>query len=226
MAESKGLLHEAKRLTTKARVKRDNAAGIQADAQFSTALNKLTSQFPGLQAQLKSRAAMKEAGIDVGPMPDLAKPAWRLRDQIVGYGRPTPQFLNSRSADVARLIETLQSQADEAWKSWAGEQIRALAVEPDLLQGPRGQALTDKLADLAQVAKRSFNSTDFAVFRLGADQVHDLIAELREPIRPDDVVARIDAGHGTLTFADLDDEEIDVLRHAVEAGRRVRLSIR
>ena len=40
MAEG-SLLLDAKRLTAKARVKRDNAAGMQADGQFSTALSKL-----------------------------------------------------------------------------------------------------------------------------------------------------------------------------------------
>lgn len=226
MAEAKGLLHNAKRLTTKARVKRDNAAGIQAEAQFSTALNKLTSQFPGLQAQLSNRAELKAAAITIGPAPDLAKSAERLRGQITEYGRPTPQFMNSRSADLANLIRSLQLLNDEAWKSWASGQLSALSADPQLLEGPRGQVVKDKVADLARLAARPFNAADFKLFKLGVDRLRDLIGELQDPARPEEVISRIDARGGTLTLADLADEEIDVLRSSPEFARRVRLSVR
>ena len=127
MAEVESLLLDAKRLTAKARVKRDNAAGIQADGQFSTALNKLTSQFPELQKQLTNRTVLVAEGIPVGPVPDLTKSAERLRSQVADIGRPTPQFLNSRSADLAATIKALEAISDEAWKGWAEAQIGSLA---------------------------------------------------------------------------------------------------
>ncbi len=101
MVEGGSLLLDAKRLTAKARVKRDNAAGVQAEGQFATALNKLTSQFSELATQLHHYSQLGAAGIPVGPVPDLARAADRLRTQIADVGRPTPQFLNSRSTDLA-----------------------------------------------------------------------------------------------------------------------------
>lgn len=225
MTEAKGLLHNAKRLTTKARFKRDSAAGIQADAQFSTALNKLTSQFPGLRTQLSNREALKAAAIAIGPAPDLTKSPERLHEQIVEYGRPTPQFMNSRSADLMSIIKALQTLNDEAWKGWANAQLNTLSVDPHLLQGPRDQVVKDKVADLAQLAARAFNAADFTLFKLGVDQVRDLISELQDQTGPEEVIARIEARSGTLSFADLADEEIDVLRSSPEFGRRVRLSV-
>ncbi|WP_460937069.1 hypothetical protein [Phycicoccus ginsengisoli] len=226
MAQEKGLRHDAKRLTTKARVKRDNAAGIQADAQFSTALNRLTTQFLDLRSQLANRKALTTVGIPIGPAPDLTKSAERLRDQVAEYGRPTPQFMNSRSADLAGLVKALQVLTDEAWKAWASAQVGALTADPELVKGPRGQVVKEKIAGLSQVAGRPFNATDFTLFKLGVAQAHDLIRELSDPTRPEEVLARINEGRGSLTFADLTDEEIDALRNSTEHGRRVRLSAR
>lgn len=223
--EARSLLHNAKRLTTKARVKRDNAAGIQADAQFYTALNKLTSQFPGLQAQLSNRAALAAAAIAIESAPELTKSAERLHRQVVEYGRPTPQFMISRSVALADLIKALQAHNDEAWKSWASAQLTAINVDPGLLQGHRGQEVQGKLAGLAQLATGQFNTADLRFFRLGVEEVRGLVSELQDPPRPEEVIARIVARRGTLTFADLADEEIDLLRNSPEFGRRVRLSV-
>ncbi len=225
MAEAKGLLHNAKRLTTKARVKRDNAAGVQADAQFYTALNKLTSQFPGLRAHLLNRAALNAAAIAIEPTPDVTKSVERLHRQIVEYGRPTPQFMNSRSADLAGLIKALQALNDKAWNGWSSAQVSAISVDPNLLQRPRGQVVQDKITGLEQLSTRQFNTADFTFFKLGVDQVRDLISELRDPTRTEEVFARIEARSGSMTFADLADEEIDLLRSSPEFGCRVRLIV-
>ena len=226
MTELMGLLHDAKRLTTRARVKRENAAGVQADGQFSTALSKLANQFPDLRSQLENRAALAAAGILIGPTPDLVKSAERLREQIVQYGRPTPQFLNSRSADLVASIKELRTLSDEAWKRWASAQVTALDVEPDLLHGPRGQAVQDKLASLTQIAGRPFNRADLTFFKFDVDRVLEMIGDLREPIRPDEVIERIEAARGTLSLDDLNDDEIDVLRNSPGFGRRVRLTVK
>lgn len=226
MAELTGLLHDAKRLTTRARVKRDNAAGVQADGQFSTALSKLTTQFPDLRSQLANRTALAAEGIPIGPTPDLVKSAERLREQIVQYGRPTPQFVNSRSADLVALIKELRALNDEAWKRWASAQVTALAVEPDLLHGPRGQAVQDKLASIMQIASRAFNRADLTFFKFDVDQVREMIGDLREPMSPEEVIERIEAARGTLSLDDLNDEEIAVLRNSPGFGHRVRLSLK
>src|SRR5689334_14782613 len=98
MAEA-SLYLEAKRLTAKARVKQHHAVGLQADGQFSTALSKIVSKFPELRIQLQNYSVLRAAGIPVGPVPDLGLAPGKLQEQIADVGRPTPQYLNSRSTD-------------------------------------------------------------------------------------------------------------------------------
>ena len=80
MAEGGSLLLDAKRLTAKARVKRDNAAGVQADGQFATALNKLTVQFSRTGDAVGSTTPnWARPGSRSGPVPDLTRAADKLR---------------------------------------------------------------------------------------------------------------------------------------------------
>lgn len=226
MAEGGSLLLDAKRLTAKARVKRDNAAGVQADGQFSTALNKLTSQISELATQLRHYSALSAAGIPVGPVPDLARAADKLRMQIAHVGRPSPQFLNSRSTDLAATIKTLRTLCDDAWQAWAGAQRASLTVDPGLVHGARGEQIKGKLDEISSESAKPFSQASITLFKLWVTQAKDLIAELESPITPDDVISRVEAARGSLTFADLTQEEIDALRNSPEHARRIRLNAR
>src|SRR3954463_2742341 len=156
MAESGSLLLDAKRLTAKARVKRDNAAGVQADGQFATALNKLTAQFSELATQLDHYFQLRRAGIPVVPLPDLTRAAERLRSQIADVGRPTPQFLNSRSTDLAAAVKGIRILCDDGWRAWAGAQRASLKVDPDLVHGIRGQQVMDRLDEISRESAKPF----------------------------------------------------------------------
>lgn len=228
MSETESLLLRAKRLTAAARVKRKDAASIQAEGQFATALHKLTAQFPELETQLANRAALAAAGISVAAAPDLTKPAERLRRHVADIGRPTPQFMTSRSADLDRTITSLRNTTDETWRAWAEAQIATLIVDPDLLRGVgvRGNEVKAKIAELNGTAAKSFNTANLMLFRLWLDQAQDLIARLRAPVKADDVIARIESERGNLTFADLSDDEIDALRDSSMYARRVGLRVR
>jgi hypothetical protein len=226
MAESASLLLHAKRLTAKARVKRDNAAGVQAEGQFATALNKLTAQFSELATQLDHHSQLSNAGIPVGPVPDLTRAAERLKRQITDVGRPTPQFLSSRSTDLAGTIKALRTLCDDAWRAWAAERRASLTVDRDLIYGLRGQQFTDKLDQITRESVKPFQQANISLFKLWVEQVEDLIAQLESPVTPENVIARIQAERGSLTFADLTYEELDALRLSPEHARRVRLSVR
>lgn len=226
MTDGGSLLLDAKRLTAQARVKRDTAAGVQADGQFSTALSKLTPQLSELNAHLESYYELRAVGIPVGPLPDLEKAVDRLRTHIVDVGRPTPQFLHSRSSDLAATIKAIRKLCDEGWGAWAGTQRASLTVEPSLVRGIRGQPVTDKLNDISREAGRPFSQVNVALFKLWVTQAEDLIAQLESPITPDDVIRRLVAASDSLTFSDLTQEEIDALRLSPDHARRVRLSVR
>lgn len=226
MADEGSLLLDAKRLTARARVKRDNALGVRADGQFATALSKLTAQFASLQAQLDSYSQLRQAGIPLSPLPDLQRAVGKLETQIDDVGRPTPQFLSSRSTELAATINALQVLCNGAWRTWASERRASLTVEPELLGGIRGQQFTEKIAVIAREATKPFDQASISLFRVWVAQAEDLIAQLRSPMRPEDVLARIEAGGGRLTFADLTHEEVDVLRDSPEHSRRVRLNVR
>ena len=101
-----------------------------------------------------------------------------------------------------------------------------LLIDPDLLHGIRGQEVTDKLSELSKEAGKRFSEANIRLFKLWLDQIRDLISQLESPTTPEDVIARIEAARGALTFADLNNEEIDALRHSPEHGRQVRLSVR
>lgn len=225
MAEGGSLLLDAKRLTAKARVKRDNAAGVQADGQFSTALSKLTSQFSELETQLHDYSKLSAAWIPVGPVPNLARAADKLRIQIADVGRPTPQFLNSRSKDLAATIKALRTLCDDAWQAWAGAQRASLTVDPGLVHGIRGKQVTDKLDEISVESKKPFHQVNIPLFRVLVEQAADLIAQLEAPMTPDDVIARLKGARGLLTFADLTHEEIQALHNSPEDARRVRLNV-
>ncbi|RYF57178.1 MAG: hypothetical protein EOO27_16295 [Comamonadaceae bacterium] len=226
MADGGSLLLDAKRLTAKARVRRDNAAGIQADGQFATALNKLTSQFSELRIQLESYSRLGEAGIPVGAVPDLTRAADRLKSHITDVGRPTPQFLNSRSTDLATTVKALKALCDEGWKSWATDQRASLTVDPGLLHGHRGELVTAKLEEIARESVKPFQQVNISLFKVWVGQTEDLIALLESPVTADDVIARIEAGRGALTFADLSHDEIEALGHSAEHARLIKLSAR
>lgn len=225
MAEGGSLLLDAKRLTAKARVKRDNAAGVQADGQFSTALSKLTSQFSELETQLHDYSKLSAAWIPVGPVPNLTRAADKLRRQIADVGRPAPQFLNSRSKDLAETIKELRTLCDNAWQAWAGAQRASLKVDPSLVHGIRGKQVTDKLNEISLESTKPFRQVNISWFGLLVEQAEDLIAQLEAPMTPDDVIARLEGACGSLTFADLTHEEIEALRHSPEDARRVRLNV-
>lgn len=226
MAEGGSLLLNARRLTARARVKRDNAAGVQADGQFSTALSKLTSQFSEFTTQLDSYSRLRAAGIPVGQLPDLDRAVNKLRTHIADVGRPTPQFLHSRSADLAAAIKDLRTLCDEGWQAWAGAQRAALIVDPGLVRGIRGQQVMDKLDEISRESSKPFSQANITLFKLWVTHAEELIAQLESPITPDDVIARLELARGSLSFADLTQEEIDALRHSPSHARRVRLSVR
>lgn len=224
MAESGSLLLNAKRLTAKARVKRDNAAGVQADGQLATALNKLTAQFSELETQLNHYIQLRKAGIPVSPVPDLTRAAEKLKTQIA-VGRPTPQFLNSRSADIAGTTKALRTLCDDAWQNWAAERRASLVVERELIHGLRGQQVTDKLDQITKESVKPFQQANISLFKLWVDQAADLIAQLESPTTPENVISRIQAQRGSLTLADLTVEELEALRQSPEHSRRVRLNV-
>ena len=67
MAESRqSSAPDAKRLTAIARAKRDNAAGVQAEGQFATALNKLDAQFAELDDAVRRLLPTLRQGRDRG----------------------------------------------------------------------------------------------------------------------------------------------------------------
>lgn len=226
MAEGGSLLLDAKRLTAKARVKRDNAAGIQADGQFATALNKLAGQFSELTTQLEHYSRLGQAGVPLGAVPDLARAADKLKSQIAEVGRPTPQFLNSRSSDLAVTVKALKTLCDEGWRSWAAAQRASLTVDPDLIRGHRGALATAKLEEITRESVKPFQQANIVMFKIWVEQAADLIALLKSPITGNDVIERIEAARGALTLADLSHDEIEALRHSSEHARRVKLSVR
>lgn len=226
MVEGRSLLQDAKRLTAKARVKRDNAARVQADGQFSTALSKLTSQVDELGTQLRHYSQLVEAGIPVGPVPDLARAPEKLRIQIADVGRPTPQFLNSRSTDLAKTIKALRTLCDDAWRAWAAAKRASLTLDPDLVHGNRGQEVSPILDKISQESTKPFHEANISLFEIWVGQAEYLIDQLRSPMTPDDVITRLKTSRGSLTFADLTHEEIDALRSSPEHARRVRLNVR
>lgn len=225
MAEGGSLLLDAKRLTAKARVKRNKAAGVRADGQFATALSKLAARLSELETQLHHHSQLGAAGIPVGPAPDLARAVEKLKTQV-DVGRPTPQFLNSRSTDLAATNSALRTLCDDAWQTWATARLASLTVDPGLVHGIRGQQITDKLDEISTESTKPFHQVNISLFMLWIEQAEDLIAQLQSPITPDDVLARLDAARESLSFADLTHEEIDALRHSPEHARRVRLNVR
>ena len=224
MAEG-SLFLDAKRLTAKARVKREEAAGVQADGQFSTALSKIVSQLPELKTQLQNYSVLRAAGIPVGPVPNLARAADKLRTQVADVGRPTPQYLTSRSMDLAATIKAVRTLCDDAWQTWAGDQKVSLVLDPGLVNGIRGQQLMDKLDEIAKESAKPFSQASVSLVNLWVAQAEDLIAQLGSLMTPDDVIARLEAASNSITFADLTQEEIDALRHSPEHARRVRLNV-
>lgn len=199
---------------------------MQADGQLSTALSKLTSQYFDLTTQLESYSRLGSVGIPVEPLPDLARAVDKLRSHIADVGRPTPQFLNNRSSDLAATIKDLRTLCDKAWQTWARAQGASLTVDLGPVLGIREKQVMDKLDEISRESAKPFTQANISLFKLWVTQAEEMIDQLESPITPDDVIERLEAARGSLTFIDLTQEEIDALRHSPAHARRVRLSVR
>lgn len=224
MSETLSLRDRAKQLSAKARAKQENMADAVAAGQFETALEKMTATFSPLRSVLSTHQKLRSAGIPVPDVTGLDAPLTKLVDEA-NVSRPTIKFLANRRNDISTLSTNIQTLADQAWRSWAAEQIAALAVDPSLVVGARGQRFTLKLDDLKSMAKKSAADASIPEFKSWLGTAADLRDHLSSPMTAEDVFDRIKATPG-FSFSDFTTEELEVLQHDPDAAQRIRIVLR
>ncbi|WP_375502624.1 hypothetical protein [uncultured Jatrophihabitans sp.] len=205
------LLMRAKRLTALSRAKGENAKETQEQGQAETALNNLKAELAKLDNVLAAHRKLREAGAPVADLPDLTASAQRLRDHVESTGRPTHQFLNARKADVSKAATDIAAANQQAWRSWASDEIAnlPLAALPKLNPSDRQQA-TNTLDTMRRSASASqVSSGDVTTFRLALANVAELLAGVGAS-ESDGVLSRFETRR--ILLSQLSDEELTTLR--------------
>lgn len=210
-ANPPSLLTRAKRLTALSRAKSENAKESQEQGQAETALNNLKAELANLHNVLAAYRKLREAGAPVADLPDLAAPARRLRDHIETTGRPTHQFLNTRKTDVSKAATDIAAANQQAWRSWASEEVNKLpfATLPKLNPADRRQATSTLETCRKTAAAAQVSSSDVTTFRLALASVSELLADIGTTAS-DGVLSRFENGRILLSL--LSDEDLTTLR--------------
>ena len=210
-ANMPSLLTRAKRLTALSRAKSENAKETQEQGQAETATYNLRAELAKLDNVLAAYRKLREAGAPVTDLPDLAAPARRLRDHVETTGRPTHQFWNTRKTDVSKAATDIAAANQQAWRSWASEEIDKLSLValPKLTPVDRQRA-TGTLDTLRSAATTSqVSSSDVTIFLLGLSTVTGLLADIGTT-ESDGVLGRFE--NGRILLSALSDEDLATLR--------------
>lgn len=210
-ADVQSLLSRAKRLTALSRAKSENAKDAHEQGQAETALNNIKAELAKLDSVLGAYRKLHEAGAPVADLLDLAAPAIRLREHVETTGRPTHQFLNARKTDVSKAASDIAAANQQAWRSWASQEIEKLPLAglPKLNPSERRQA-TSRIDSLRKATAASqVSSSDVTTFRLALSNVAELLADI-ETTESDGVLSRFESGRILLSL--LSDEDLATLR--------------
>jgi hypothetical protein len=210
-AEVQSLLTRAKRLTAVSRAKSENAKETQEHGQAETALNNLKAELAKLDNVLAAYRKLRQVGVPVAELPDLAASARRLRDHVQSTGRPTHQFLNARKTDVGRAATDIAAANQQAWRSWAGQEIDKLALValPKLNAADRRHVTSTLEAMKKTAATPQVSSSDVTTFRLALSSVVELLASVGTT-KSDGVLGRFEGGRILLSL--LSDGDLETLR--------------
>jgi hypothetical protein len=204
------LAMRAKKLAAIARVKRENEKESQDLGQSQTALNKLDYSLAKLSGCLIVYRKLVEVGAPVAEVPDLLTAPQRLQAQVESVGRPTAQFLNARTKDVARAVALIDGENQSAWTTWALQMVDELpsALLPKVPK-PRRDETSTRILSLGKFANGIPDVAKIIQFQ----QAHDLVKEdlsAVESATVNPVLKRFEGGR--IRLADLSDEELDLLR--------------
>ncbi|MGY1680618.1 hypothetical protein [Geodermatophilus sp. SYSU D01176] len=210
-ADMQSLYVRAKRLTALSRAKSENAKETQEQGQAETALYNLKAELARLENALGVYRKLREVGAPVTDLPDLAAPARRLRDHVETTGRPTHQFLNARKTDVSKAATDMAAANQQAWRSWATEEIDKLplAALPKLNPADRRQAASALDTMKKAAAASQISISEVTIFRVALSNAAELLANIGTT-ESDGILSRFQSGQILLSL--LSDEDLATLR--------------
>jgi len=220
---SSTLAMRAKRLAALARAKSEDERESQDQGQAETALRKLNIALATLRGVLATHRKLRAAGVPVGEVQDLDRPATRLLEHVSAVGRPTAQYLIARVSDVTNAHSAMADDDRQAWRAWAEKMIEGLphALVPRLGFVQRSD-VERRIADMRKWAAAPPTHGDVTSFVVSLDRVGDELDHV-EDASIDAVLARFI--NGRIRLADLSDDELEMVRAEESLSEQLYLQL-